>query len=342
MKLKYRLSLGFICTILVTLLIVLTPSISKADTVHKVKPKLLYQLKRLKPRVVQQSTVNGSHVYVLQKYFEDSIITEAKKPRHGKKINFSAHKQLILKNFGHTQTWAYAGKKQWFVGCSPKQSENFQFDIELARITFPKHKKIIKNKKSLPRLINLNAASDEPSTSGIRRSEATISPNRKWLLIATVDNDQNGHFAIYDLNQINSALDEASKKADKSVDLKEIKPLDAFHIDHFYGKNYDQLESLQGYAIDNHKNIYISREVKPLTINSTFPREIVKIPWKATDYSNWVHYKINHPSWKKVATELEGLEISGKNINLTVAFHKRNKTHRTFANNIYRIKNIVK
>lgn len=319
---------------------------SKAAAMHNATPQLMYRLQNLNPAVVQKSVIGPKYIYSLQEDSLDTVIRRARKPRHGKKVNFSSKHELRLKNFGHTQTWIYAGNSKWFVGAKPDKTKKAQYywDTEIARVKFPKGRKTIRRLSKLPRLTHLNYATDvsQADYPEVRRSEAAISPNRKWLLITTVDTNDNGHFALYDLKEVNHALDRAAHHANKAVNLKNMKQIAAFHINHLFGPKKSQINSIQGYEIDNNKTIYISSERKPTKKSSSLPRELVKIPWGATSSKDWTRYKINNSHWHKIATELEGVEIVSSKLTLTTAYHQKNRSHRVKENRVYRLNHVVK
>ncbi|RVU71462.1 MULTISPECIES: helveticin J family class III bacteriocin [Lactobacillus] len=339
---KYRNYSTFLLIIISLMLLTTCPSRALAKSRNNAR--LLFRLHSLYPTVVQKTTVKGKHIYALQEVNEDTIISAARRPHHRRTAHFSMHHQLVLRNFGHTQTLVATSKDHWLVGARPVQfrGEEYSWDTELARVRFPKrgHKTIVHLSK-IPHLTHLNYATDmsQKKFSRVKRSEAAISPDYKWLLIATVDTHNNGHFAVYHFKTINHALDKASHRKYKGINLKHHKPVSAFHIRHFFGKH---LNSIQGYAIDNHCNIYISREHTPTGRNSSYPREIVKIKWHQTNHKKWRHYHVNTRHWKHVATELEGIEINGNKLRVTVAYHERNYTHRVTKNRIYQVANIVK
>lgn len=316
-------------------------SINDSSKTSSVKPQLIYRLRGLYPRVVQASAIGSNFVYASQlaPSSNDTVIWRTAKPKRGTQVNFSSKQQLRLKGFGHTQTLAYAGSNRYFTGGNPTTGYDYSFDTDIVRVRIPKGKVTYSNLSRLPHLANLKYATDMPQSEypGIKRAEATVSPNRKYLLIASVDVDNNGHFAIYRLSDVNKALNKVEHKKNQAVSLRTIHQVAAFHINHFFGNGKNKINSLQGYAIDDDNNIYISSELSPQTTSSSMPREIVKIKWGDTNPKDWEHFNVNDSSWNSVATELEGLEIPNGNLNLTVAYHAKNSKHTTLENRIYRI-----
>ena len=75
----------------------------------------------------------------------------------------------------------------------------------------------------------------------------------------------------------------------KDINIENLTGLDSFTIPNFNSK---YIASIQGYGIDNEKNIYISSQPSPkqnwlgFAIQSS-PREIVKIPWGSKVADNW-------------------------------------------------------
>ena len=172
------------------------------------------------------------------------------------------------------------------------------------------------------------------------RSEAAVSPNYRYFLIAAVDRDGNGYFSIYNLADINEEL---NKVGTGDVNLKtnqylREKCVSAFKVSDFVG----QVGSIQGYDIDNDMNIYISSEAHPDKNNIVSkPKKIVKMPWNTTDKSQWDFIWLNNNSIINkpgYATELEGIQVLESNdLYLTVAYHD-NKTYTTKYNKIFEVK----
>lgn len=312
--------------------------------VRNTHPELVYNFKKLTAVPVQRTAVQKNYVYTVQYIDKNTIIRRARAPRRGYNINFSNKSEIKLNNSGHTQTWAHDQKNYWFVGAGPKLGGHHYWDTEIARVKFPKHgKKVYQNVAEIPHLTDLNLATDmnQAQYPGIKRSEAAVSPNHKYLLIATTDLKNNGHFALYNLKEVNNRLNAASRQPNKAVSLSQLHRLAAFHINHFIGNHRWQLNSIQGYGIRNNRTIYISREFKPTANHSSFPREVVKIAWHQTDPKKWTHFKVNHPHWNKVMTELEGIENVGQRFYLTVSYRNDNKWHTVTGSSFFRLNHLL-
>lgn len=311
--------------------------------------------------VVQKGNVGQSYIYALQLLTQgtDAVVYRAKK---GKKfVKGTKAERLYLNGYktngstsqtagGHTQTWEYAGKEkqfnyngEWFIGTKSKidPKTNIAFDTQIARVSFNKH--TYKHNTELTRISNLNQAGSRfginYNGNNLLRSEAAVSPNYQYFLIATVDTHGNGYFSIYNLSDINNEL---NKVGTGDVNLKENQYLrdhcvSAFEVPDFVTK----VGSIQGYDIDNDMNVYISSEAHPTKgskVSKT--RKIVKIPWNTTQEVQWDfiwldgNSKLDMPSY---TTEFESIQVKDSNdLYLTVAYHN-NRTYTTEYNKIFRI-----
>lgn len=242
---------------------------------------------------------------------------------------------------GHTQTWEYANQSgDWFVGTKPN---SYNWTKQIARVNIPYYNKI-NNNTDLPRLSYLNRAGYQQGINyagdDMLRVEAAVSPDYQYFMIASVDIDpatkgtanvkgKNGYFAIYNLSDINAALNNAGTA---DVNIQSINCVKAFMIPNFVG----QIGSIQGYDIDNGANyIYVSSQFA-----NDDDRKIVKIPWGSTDSLNWEKVQLTDVQSLNedgYYTELEGIQlISDNDLYLTVAYHRDSDTL-TSMNRIYRV-----
>ncbi len=160
-------------------------------------------------------------------------------------------------------------------------------------------------------------------------------------MIASIDINHTGYFALYDLNEVNNKLDAAEEKAE-DINIETLTCLGAFKVPHF---NDQKIISIQGYGIDDNKDIYISSQPSPHTTFLGFPRqgkprEIVKIPWGMVDPDKWSVVNLDN-SLKLDAldfcTEFEGIQVTSDCLYLTVAYHQRNSDLTTLMNRIYQV-----
>lgn len=247
---------------------------------------------------------------------------------------------------GHTQTWECSGHSgKWFVGTKPDGT----WDKQIARIDISSIGKIYTSNTDFPRLAYLNRAGTGKKVDGstyagvdLKRAEAALSPDYSKFLLATVDNDNNGYFTIFDANVINDALDnvEASKGY---VNLGNLPYKESFSVKDFYSI----VKSIQGYDIDNAGNIYVSSQLAPDPVNGSYHnKNIFKIPTYArTNSSDWLQVELTkYPGvidihGQGMHTELEGIQILGENhCYLTVAYHKNiSGKNKTVSNKIYEV-----
>lgn len=336
----------------------------------------LYDLNGVNQVVVQKGNVGSSYIYALQLLNDqnDAMVYRAKKGESFRSIPTVVNKKkreitledvqqkscLYLKGEtstnmtqaagGHTQTWEYAGSAKdnnkdggWFIGTKPKSSKKPKWDTQIARIPF--HAAYYTHNTELPRISNLNAAGRNfginYSGNDLVRAEAAVTPvtsdgRYKMLLIATVDKAGTGYFSLYDLSEMNAALN-AAGTSDVNLAKHPIggNAKKAFKIPGFV----DEVKSIQGYDIDNNLNIYVSSEYAPdKSDTSSKPRSIVKIPWGSTNSDSWDKIDLKYNTRLDISgfyTEFEGIQVVNENkLYLTVAYHKDGKTK---YNRIYQI-----
>ena len=187
----------------------------------------------------------------------------------------------------------------------------------------------------MPRLSHLNRATDVPydGHNHLHRVEASVSPNGKYFMIAAIWDDDSGHFALYDLNEVNQKLDE---NGTTNTPITDLHCLSAFHIDNFDHPSVapseeapQMIDSVQGYAIDDDKNIYISNQLSPKIDHATgevttWSRKIVKFPWGETNPENWQVAMIDGIDLPDRYSEVESIHVQvPDDIYLTVAYHQK-------------------
>ena len=89
------------------------------------------------------------------------------------------------------------------------------------------------------------------------------------------------------------------------------------------------IDSVQGYAIDDDKNIYISNQLSPKIDHAngevtTWSRKIVKFPWGETNPENWQVAMIDGIDLPDRYSEVESIHVQAPDdIYLTVAYHQK-------------------
>ncbi|WEV50838.1 helveticin J family class III bacteriocin [Lactobacillus sp. ESL0731] len=301
--------------------------------------------------VVQKGNITNSYVYAMQLHNKNgvelnSVLRAARNSSATKPINYGPS-LLNMKGLagGHSQTWEFAGRQgtgEWFIGTKGKLTDTLNHDginwaTQIARVKVPSVATTYTTNTELPRLSNLANAGNY--SINLKRSEAAVSPDYTYFLVATTDLYNNGYFSLYYLDDINTALDHNGKK---NVDIKTLPCISSFEVQ---GLAKNIVGSIQGYDIDENKNIYISSELHPDKGGNSKTRHIYKIPWGKTEkqLDEWKDLNLNGNSeieYKGYATEFESIQVIGENhVYLTVAYHGYNKegSWKTLNNLIYEI-----
>ncbi|TSO26932.1 helveticin J family class III bacteriocin [Lactobacillus sp. LL6] len=303
-------------------------------------------------RVVQKANIGSKYTYALQMYKNDTYVSRTYNATYnGQTLNFpspglkmigrttqdinnNTHKDAAG---GHTQTWEYAGGKNqnnfnggWFIGT---KSNDKKWTIQIGRLTYPG---TYSKNTQISRISNLvEITNGNWSGQHIYRVEAAVSPSYHYLMIATVWTNNSGHFALYDLAKVNNALNNNGSSNVTISDLSPYKVAPYIDIDNFVGR----INSIQGYDIDDSKNIYISSQYSPDKPNAS-ERKLVKFNWQ--NFNNWEIHNLTKDSrldtnFVGYPTELEGIQVIGNNdLYLTVAYHSKDGNS-TIGNQIFRI-----
>ena len=308
----------------------------------------------LRQVVVQKTYVGQNHAYALQQVGGATCVYRGRK---GRNVSFKKSwptLRIAQKVAGHTQTFENAGrKKQWFVGVKPNDMNQQQgwssWSSQIARLKLPRFRSLT-NLRRVPCLTNLNHAGNKfgisCASNQFARVELAVSTDQQDALIAYGDNDHNGYFALYQLNELNTALDQA-KAPNKAVDITQLNCLDAFMIPNLSGSR-GQVGSLQGFALNHYfdqsgkeqNDLYISSQ--PASDKVGHDRKIVKIPWREPNPLNWELVDLTEQPALEIPgyyTELEGLQlISNNEVYLTVAYHQQFLAKNpTKINKLYRV-----
>ena len=308
----------------------------------------------LRQVVVQKTYVGQNHAYALQQVGGASFVYRGRK---GRNVSFKKSwptLRIAQKVAGHTQTFENAGrKKQWFVGVKPNDMNQQQgwssWSSQIARLKLPRFRSLT-NLRRVPCLTNLNHAGNKfgisCASNQFARVELAVSTDQQDALIAYGDNDHNGYFALYQLNELNAALDQA-KAPNKAVDITQLNCLDAFMIPNLSGSR-GQVGSLQGFALNHcfdqsgkeQNDLYISSQ--PASDKVGHDRKIVKIPWREPNPLNWELVDLTEQPALEIPgyyTEFEGLQLIGNNeVYLTVAYHQQFLAKNpTKINKLYRV-----
>lgn len=297
---------------------------------------------------------------------------------------------------GHSETWEFSGiKDKWFVGTKKSNSKS-KWDTQIARIDIKNSKPAYSSNLQLTRIGYLNNAGkskDRFSGKNLHRVEIALSPDYTKFLVASVENNGTGHFSIYPAHCINEALDKAESTHDlvnlgqltdkladpdkSEIESFTVKPFLTMYkstykyikgkgkgkkkrvkrvreeVEHFHGN----INSVQGYDIDNDGNIYITSQRSPYyDAKKGFKphhKQIIIIPSRGNDgqklsenersnMHNW--FSVDLSAWKGIDisgkhTEVEGIQVIDKDhAYVTVAYHALvNGINKTVLNMIYEL-----
>lgn len=306
----------------------------------------------LRQVVVQKTYVDQECTYALQHVAGDTFVYCGPS---GKNVLFDKAQPILSLTgsaAGHTQTFEYAGRpKQWFIGTKPNDinSNWSSWSKQIARVTIPRFAEITNHAAMSPCLSNLNHAGGSFGVScaddQLARVEAAVSPDYQYFLIAYGDNQYNGYFALYYLDEINAALDCAAAE-NTNVDIADVQCVAAFMIPNLSGSK-GQIGSLQGFGISNDQDklvIYVSSQ--PAGDITGLDRKIVKVPWGEMNPANWELVDLTKAAALEITgyyTEIEGIQVVGHNeVYLTVAYHQsfclaHPLKHPTKINKVYKI-----
>lgn len=318
----------------------------------KVNVSLLYELENLHHVVVQASYVGQKNIYALQLLHKQTDIIVYRGQAEGKHVFYDEDAPVVYlsgKAGGHTQTWTYSGQDDyWYIGTKPKRHGHILWDTQIARLNLEQAPLQRDSNTQMPRLSYMNRAGAtfgngqvQYAGSLYQRMEIAVSPDYKKFMVATIDLNHVGHFALYDNGLINQKLADAAANND-NVSMKDLPCLAAFTIPHF---NTDPLRSIQGYGLDQDNNIYVSSQLSPSTnlfgfAKESKPREIVKIPWGKANSADWQVANLDDERALNVmgyVSEFESVQVVNPDeLYLTVAYHKRHGLT-TLKNRVYRV-----
>lgn len=308
--------------------------------ITQVNIKARHQLLTGYHAVVQTASVSPNTVYALQLRHAGQAIYVLQ-GNYGSEVKL-AQPVLILTDSagGHTQTWAPAGRQgQWFIGTKPSHS-HMQWDQQIARVDLTNMGTQHCSHLEFPRLGYLNRVGNYPvAGTAMKRVEAAVSPDLSRILIASLEYNGTGHFTIYPLAAVNKVLDQAAKcsPASRYVNLSALPYLEAFTVARL---SPGWLNSVQGYAIDNPGNIYISSQRAP-GLNSQTGQfspnlaRVIKIPVGGrADQIQWTCVNLSarrQLALTGTASELEGIQVIGEDeVYLTVAYHMARMSWRQY------------
>lgn len=231
---------------------------------------------------------NNRRILDAQKFMDSVNGTDKSKP---------AEQQLL---FGHTQT-IYVINNKIITGCNyhHKKMNGTKWCQDFLVVDTNDHSQY----KTITNIFGVVAKlADNHKDELNYRNELAITPDLKHIVFCPIDATGKQWFLLYDYQNIANAL--AKIPNGQTLDLTKIDLQDSFSIDEFsraFNKNqqvsYPILDSIQGYAIDNDLNLYISSQKAPsndsmnqlkldaennpveLTAENVSHPKILMIPW---------------------------------------------------------------
>lgn len=247
-----------------------------------------YKIINTKKQIAIQKTYIGSkYLYFIQRSGKTLYFSRCLLPSSGTTIDASNASMMTLTNFGHSQVleyFEYGGVAYFWIGCNASDEidnlstgNTYNWSTQIARVPFEAGAE--KNYTLFKRLSAVSYADGSGTSIGpVRRVEAALSSNKKYLLIwcrtyqitDVVENsvkvrkrsNYKTRFSIYDADKVNAALTSASANylSCNSTAIKNAfiasftyKPGDGSNDTLRYGSN-------QGLEINNSKQIFIASE----------------------------------------------------------------------------------
>lgn len=236
--------------------------------------------------VIQASYVADNHLFFVRCGKTNAYLYRCALPTNGKDVDANKAEVMTLEDFGHTQTLeVYKHNKEWYalIGCKGVEGKDgYKWATQIARVKFQAGKTIKYTK--CERLSGLNNIGNLGSIGVVRRAEAAMSTDNKWLLlwVRTYDDNKKNYktrFAIYDAGKINDALDKLKNKDSKYLPCDNSEVVKALTAKGFeYTVKHDNATygdlrygSNQGLEINNSKEIYVcSEELKDYVSQGTY------------------------------------------------------------------------
>lgn len=269
------------------------------DFVEEVKPKKVvymeakkaYTVTGLKRKLnIQRSYVASGYIFVSQNYDKTGETYLSRCELKGTTATYKD--EMILKNFGHNQTlqfYSHNNKTYILIGCkrntnvdiktgNPKEDKNLgqNMTIQVGRIQY-KAGITISNYTQVNRMVRLDCANtsgkpfdtilnDEQNLSNniktvINRIDASLSSNKKYLVLAVRSIHKHIQYSYYDFDVINNLLDKVEGKKPNYINCSDntsIKNACKFSCVQKEGKRILPNGSCQGIDFTNAYSIYMS------------------------------------------------------------------------------------
>mgnify|MGYP004659155301 CR=1 FL=1 len=271
--------------------LIATQSQGTNETIKKLNASKLdceYKIINLKiNRVIQKTYIGAKYLYFIQRDGTTLYLSRCLLPDKGITVDASEAKMMTLNNFGHSQVleyFEYNNVPYFWIGCkasdeidSLQTGKSYNWSTQIARVKFEAGKTI--NYTEAKRLSSVSYASANGTSIGpVRRVEAALSSNKKYLLVwcrtykigyATENSvkkiqrsNYKTRFTIYDAEKVNDALE---KSQTNYLGCNSDKIKDAYITSFTYKVGDGSLGVLrygsnQGLEINNYKQIFVASE----------------------------------------------------------------------------------
>lgn len=215
------------------------------------------------------------------------------------KLSFDDDSPIFQENLGHTQSLFIDGDF-YYMGCDSDESTKHKWAQDIIRYTKLDNKLIdpkkITNIKYLAKTLNKDADLNK-----IHRVDFAVSPDKKWIMIGLISTDGTQYEFLYNFNKFSKIFD----YTDVNIDIKDVvlKWSNAYSISNFCDsktqypyteKSKYFLPSVQGYALDNEKNVYLSSGLAPdkKVTKPNYIAHIAQIPWGLSNHDTFYDKKL--------------------------------------------------
>ena len=278
--------------------------------------------------VVQAVYVGTQYLYALQTRNAaggaDQFISRFKIAGVSKGSLLTHPDVMKLERCGHGQTLQWDGGSHFWVvvkatSVNPTyKAGDIDWGTQIGRISFQPGKI---DYTKIPRISSINRANKSGASFGtLKRCEAALSSNRKYLLIWSQNTADNAQLAYYWLPDINSELDKLESRtpkylsAGKSPILNRCK--DSYAVNNFI--NNVPGKSTQGIEFADNFAVYVSSNINgPL---------VSKGSWKTTNFKK-NPVQVNISGLASGTREGEGIQLKGDLVYVAVSVHTSSKQH---------------
>ncbi|GAX02072.1 helveticin J family class III bacteriocin [Secundilactobacillus silagei] len=290
---------------------------------------------------VQKTYVGTTNIYCLQKFGNDTVISQASIANGQTIIDFSGSPQMRIKNTGHAQTldWFSHNGSDYFLvaidGRANDSSSTEEWATQLGRIQFRANSQIDLYTE-VTRLSVLNRANKSGNNFGsLLRVEGAISTSHEYLLTVGIRvGDHHAQLAYYDLEGINNVLDSVEASGGHYIECNN-SDVQQYCIDDWEtpGSLYRAMgvnDGVQGLDFSDGLAVYFTSG------NQDETPTVIKVDWKSTDFRG----RTCSGDWGNLnLVETEGIQVKDT-LYMGITTHalpKNDPNNYTTANYVYTV-----